>query len=204
MTFDSKAEIVIPSRVAATNGEVQEVMVRYPSDEEWAARSRSRKIIIRRLGRGMTENVPPPPSDADVRLYESITLNGAPKMTPAEAAKFLEMLSQADVYNVTVEGAEAVVEMSVMTGHVEHRMKIPTADQIVSFRNAGFRVIDLPFNQQEIRVTPDAGARLYDQCGGRSDFYTNGIPSVHKDAAVKAVIETIERTFAPRIDDANF
>jgi hypothetical protein len=202
--FDSKAEIAIPARLASTGGAEQEVLLRYPTDEEWSARSRSRKIIIRRLGRGMSETVPPEPGEADVKLYKTIALNGAPDMTPAEASKVLEALSVADVYDVSIDGGEAAVEMSVMTGRAIHHMKIPTADQVLSFRRSAFRLIDLPFNQQELRTTADAGARLYDQCGGRSEDYANGIPALHKDAAIRAVIEHIDRALGPRSDDANF
>jgi hypothetical protein len=204
MKFDSQAEYAFPAQVASTGGAPQTIAVRFPTDEEWSARARSRKIIIRRLGRGVSETVPPEPGEADVKLYKAIALNGAPEMTPAEAAQVLTTISTADVFNVQIEGEEAEVEMMTVVGSVRHRMKIPTADQVLSFRRAGFRLLDLPFNQQELRVAPDAGARLYDQCGGRSSDYANGIPGVHKDAVARSVVDVIDQNLGPKRDDTNF
>lgn len=204
MQFDSRVEIVLGVRPASTSGALTEVSVRWPTDEEWNVRARSRKIIIRRLGRGVTENVPAKPSEADVKLYQAIAQNGAPAMTPGEAAKLLGDISVADVNDVQIEGNEAVVDMTVMTGQVTHRLRVPLTDEVIAFRASAFRVLNLPFDQQELRLTPDAGARLYDLCGGSSQDYASPIPNVHKDAVVKAVIEVIDRAVGPRQDDANF
>ena len=204
MSFDTKQELEFDPPIASSGGLPQKVVLRWPTDEEWAARQRGRKIIIRRLGRGISETVPPEPGEADLKLYSAIAVNGAPVMTPAEAAKVIEVMAVADVFDVQVEGGEATVEMEVASGRVKHHMRIPTADEVLSFRRAAASVLDLPFNQQEIRVTPEAGARLYEKCQGKSEDYVNGIPNIHKDAAARAVIEFIDRALGPRQDDANF
>jgi hypothetical protein len=202
--FDTKAEIEFDALAASTGGSPQRVVLRWPTDEEWSARWRSRKYIIRRLGRGINQTVPPDPGEADVKLYQAIALNGAPVMTPAEAAKVLDTLAIADVTGVRVEGSEAKVSMMVLTGEVEHTMNIPTADQILTFRRAAYQSLELPFNQQQLRLSPDAGARLYDQCAGKSADYADGIPGTHKDAVAKALIEFIELRFGPKQDDTSF
>jgi|SRR5262252_4907468 len=202
--FDVNAEIEVTARPASAGGVPTAISLRFPTDEEWAVRQRSRKIIIRRLGRGRSEVVAPEPSQADLTLFEKITTNGAPTLTPAEAAKVLEALATADVNSVAIEGSTATVEMETMAGKVVHTLKVPTADQVIRFRRSAFRMIELPYNQQELRQSPDAGARLYDECGGSSADYEGAIPALHKDAAVRGVIDDVDRQLAPKKDEENF
>lgn len=198
--FDETTEIAMPAPGRLGGGIVT---VRWPNDEEWAARSRARKFITRRLGRGKSETVAPQPGDADVKLYEAISINGSPSLSAAEASMVLDAISTCLVTNVEVEGNEALVSMNVVSGLVKHRLKLPTAEQILSYRRAAFRLIDLPFNQQEIRFTPEAGARLWDQCEGKSDSYKGAVPGPHKAEAVRAAIDYIEQNLGPATDDPN-
>ncbi|HEU0180302.1 MAG TPA: hypothetical protein VFV58_39200 [Blastocatellia bacterium] len=202
--FDVTSEIAFEARVASTGGESQEVVLRFPTDAEWITRAKARKIVIRRLGRGISETILPEPGEAEVKLYQAIAINGAPAMTPAEAQKVLESIGTCDVIGVELEGNEADVEAIILNGRVKHHLKLPSADQVVKFRRTAFRMLDMPFNQQLLVTTPEAGAWLYDQCGGKSDDYPKGIPGPHKDAVVRAVIDFIDRSVGPRADDANF
>jgi hypothetical protein len=200
--FDAKAEFHIQARTAGAG--IQAIGVRFPTDAEWVERARRRKVLIRRLGRGASETVPAEPGEADARLYEAIKLNGSPALTPAESARILETLATCDVTGVSIEGETAVVDMQIVTGEAKHRFTIPTADQVLTMRRAAVRVVDLPYNVQEVRITPEAGARLYDQLHATSDGYDGPVPGPHKDAAVRASIEFIERELGPKPDDANF
>jgi hypothetical protein len=125
-------------------------------------------------------------------------------MTPAEAVRLIEALGLADVTDVRMTGGDAEVDMNVAGAAVKHSLRMPSADQVVSWRRSAFRVLDLPYNQRELRVNSDAGAKLYDQLGGKSADYANGIPAPHKDAAVRAVIEYVDRTMGPRNDEPSF
>ena len=197
--FDASAEIAMaaPARVGGT------LTVRWPTDAEWAARSRARKFITRRLGRGKSETIAPEPGAPDLKLYEAITLNGSPPLTAAEASMMLEAIGMCLVTNVEVKDNEAVVSMNVVTGPVEHRIKLPTADQILAYRRAAFRQIDLPYGQGQITFTPEAGARLWDQCEGKSESYQGAVPGPHKAEAVRVVIDHIEHHLGPATDDPN-
>jgi len=199
--FDATKEYELGMRVEAKGP----VVVRWPSDQEWTARARGRKILQRRLGRGVTEMVQPEPSDVDLAFYDKIKLNGGTSLTKAEAALVGDTLAACAVTNVELEGDTATVTATVLTGQVKLRLAIPTAAQTVTFRRAAYRLLELPFNTQEIRMNPDAGARLFDECKGGSDDYTGGvIPGIHKDAAVRAVIEQLERNLGPMDNEANF
>ena len=200
--FDAKAEIELGMHLQAGQ---KSVLVRWPTDEEWAARAAKRKIIFRRLGRGMSETVTPEPGEADVALYEKIALNGAPTVTKGEAYQIAETLCAVTATGVTVDGDRATVTLSVLTGQVSHNLKIPTADQVIQFRRSAFRMFDLPFNTQELRLKAEAGAAMWDACGGKSDDYAGGIiPAIHKDAAARAIVEFLDRNLGPQQDDANF
>ena len=202
--FDSSAEIEIHARLVSTGGAETGVSLRWPTDEEWISRNRSHKILIRRPGRGVSETIPSEPNEADVKLYTAIAINGAPAMTPAEAMRVLDTISLSDVTNVSIVGTEATVEMNTLGGKVTHKLKVPSADQVLSMRRAAYRILDLPYSVQEIRTSPEPAARLYDECGGQSGDYQGAIPVIHKDQVMRSVIEYIDRELGPKSDDANF
>lgn len=202
--FDSSAEIEIQARLVSTGGEETGVTVRWPSDEEWAVRNRTHKILIRRPGRGVSETIPSDPNEADVKLYTTIAINGAPAMTPAEAMRVLDAISTCDVVNVSIAGVEAIVEMNVLGGKVIHKVKVPSADQVMRMRRAAYRILDLPYSVQEIRTTPEPAAHLYDECGGQSTDYKGAIPVIHKDQVIRSVVEAIDRELGPKRDESNF
>ena len=200
--FDTKTKIDIPAPYRLGD---EKLSVRWPTDAEWAARARARKIIIKRLGRGKSETKVPEPGEADLTLYSAISLNGSPEITAAEAAMVLEAMAQATVTGVAIDQGAATIEMETMAGHVTHKAKIPTADQILQWRRGAYRMIDLQYGHQEIRTNPEAGAQLWDACEGKSEDYANGVPGLHKDAAIRALIDYIDQNWGPnRDDDANF
>src|SRR5262249_25568111 len=105
MAFDISSEIVFPMRLVSTKSLEVEITVRWPTDAEWLKRARARRVIRRKPRAGVNEPVLPMPGPHDVELYESIKLNGAPAMTPAEADKVLNAMSRSEVTDVRLEGA---------------------------------------------------------------------------------------------------
>jgi hypothetical protein len=201
--FDAASEIEIGIYLASG---AQSVTVRWPTDQEWAARARWRKIMVRRHPRGATEHQPPPPSEKDVALYEKVALNGVATVTKGEAHQIFDRLAVATVTGVEIEGHYAIVDLIVYTGEtVRHRVKIPTADQVISMRAAALHMLDLPYNQQQLTIHLEPSARLWDDCQGSSEDYANGVvPAIHKDAAIRAVIDYLDHNLGPRRDDENF
>jgi hypothetical protein len=180
------------------------VELRWPSDEEWSKRNGKRKILIRQLGRGMSETIPPDPSEADIDLYKTIAVNGAPPLTAPEAARILEAISLAEVVDVTLNGLDAMVELRVVSGTVHHHLKVPTTDQIFAWRRAAVHSLDLPYNVRQLKVTTEPGARLWDACSGSSEDYEGPVPAIHKDHAIRGLVEHMERALAPQGNEANF
>lgn len=197
--FDSTAEIVVPAR---TGQGKQEIVMRWPTDEEWCERARRRKILISRLGRGVSETTIEP-GDSDLRIFDKVKLNGAPPLTQGEATRVIETLAQCEATDCRLEGDEAVVELQVMGGSVKHRLRQPSADQVLALRRS-VRVFDLPYNKQELRIPLDVGARLWDECGGRSEDYSGPVPALHKDRAVREVIDCIDREMSAANDEGHF
>lgn len=201
MQFDHEAEFALPAP-ARVGGDV---VVHFPTDEQWVVRTRARKFLQRRLGRGKSEMLTPKPGEADRALYEAISVNGSPQLTPAEASQILDSVGMTFVTDVQVEGNQAVVTMNVFTGEVKHTLRVPTAEEMFDYKQAAFRQLDLSHGQMQTTFNPDVGARLWEQCGGKSEpeYYKGAIPGSHKAEAVRVVIDHIENHMGPATSDPN-
>lgn len=197
--FDTTTTITIGLRTASGK---TDVTVRWPSDEEWAAHRKSRRILQRQLGRGATENEIES-GDADSRLYEAIRFNGAPPLSAGEAGKVVETIAQCDVLDVRLGADEAEVDLQTPMGEVKHTVKIPNMDQVKALQRTT-KFITLPYNRQEIRANLDASAVLWDKCAGRAEGYAGLVPNLHKDVAVRAVINAVDLEAVPKYDEGNF
>ena len=197
--FDCSKEIKITAR---TDAGMQLLSVRWPSDQEWDERFLGRKIHVKRYGRGVSETIIDP-LPADAKLYDKIKLNGAPPLTPAEANLVVERLATCEVMGVEFDGNEADVEMTVLTGTVHHKLRIPSADQVAKL-NRTTHVLNTPYNMQQIKIGVAAGAALWDTALGSSSDYAGPIPANHKDQAVRAVIEAIDREMGATSDEQSF
>lgn len=199
MFFDTATEINL---TAQAGQEITKVKVRWPSDQEWHDRQWRRKIIIKRLGRGITETIIDS-LKADETLYAAIKLNGAPDLTPAEAQRVINALYTCDVTDVEIDASEAEVTMVTAGGEVRHRLKIPTTDQAMKITKA-VRFLSLPYNVQQMQAGILTAAEVYDQQGGSSQDYAGAIPATHKDAAVRAIIERIDNEMGATSDEKFF
>jgi len=79
--FDAKQPITIHLR---TPEGVKPVRVRFPTDEEWIDRQKKRKVIVKQLGRGVSETTIPDSAEADAALLAKIRLRGQPDHRAAE------------------------------------------------------------------------------------------------------------------------
>ena len=67
--FDATRPIAINLR---TPGGVKTVRVRFPSDDEWIARQRRRKVLVKQLGRGISETTVANGEDVDAALVAAL------------------------------------------------------------------------------------------------------------------------------------
>jgi hypothetical protein len=198
--FDASAEFAITARTGKTKVEIG---MRWPSDEEWAERHRTRKVSIRSMGRGVSETIIDSGA-ADFKLYQTARLNGAPELTPAEASMVIKVLERAEVTEVVIDGEEATVTMQVPGGAVTHRLQLPTADQVIKMQRAASRLFSAPHNTSQMRMYLDPTAKLWDECKGRSEDYTGAVPALHKDVAIRAVVEEINNEMSASDDERFF
>jgi hypothetical protein len=197
--FDSTATITFPLRTSA--GKI-DVTVRWPTDEEWGAHRKRRRILQRQLGRGATETEIDS-GEADLKLFDAIKQNGAPPLSIGEANRVIDTIASCTVLDVQLGAEDAEVQLSTFQGEVKHTVRIPTMDEVRLLQRST-RLISLPYNQQEIRTNLQASAALWDKCGGAAEGYTGPTPSIHKDVAIRAVISAIEQEAFPQYDESNF
>ena len=193
--FDSNRQIEIQLR--GPDG-VKKVKVRFPTDEEWIERQRRRKIIIKHLGRGISETTVPNAEEVDAALFAKIRLDDGDELDAFEAARVIEQLSQADVDEVLEEAGGFRVVLRVPGGKTEHALRMPSAKDVIEYRRSFARVLDLPYNRQELTVNLAAAGELYKKLCQGAEGYVGAVPIIHQAVVVKAAIDALETGFEDR------
>jgi hypothetical protein len=192
--FDAKQLITLHLR--APDG-VKTVRVRFPTDEEWIDRQKKRKVIVKQLGRGVSETTIPDSAEADAALLARIRLpeENAPEVDAFEASRIIEQLSQADVDDVVQVGDSFRVTLRVLGGTVAHILKMPSAKDVFEYRRAFARVLDLPYNRQELIINLAPAAALFKKLLESSEGYASDVPIIHQAVTVKAAIDALDGAF---------
>lgn len=174
---------------------VKTIGVRFPTDEEWIERQRRRKVLIKQLGRGVSETVVSGGEDADAALLSKIRQGEGADVDPFEASRVIDQLGQCDVDDVVQEGDAFRVTLRVIGGTVEHVLRMPSAKDVFDYRRAFARVLDLPYNRQELTVNLAAGGALHKKLLISTDGYAGEPPIIHQAVAVRATIDALEASF---------
>src|ERR1035437_376300 len=101
VVFDASRPIAINLRAP---GGVKTVRVRFPSDDEWIERQRRRKVVIKQLGRGISETIVGNGEDVDGSLVAKIRSDPAHEIDAFEAGKVVEQVTADQVDDVVAEG----------------------------------------------------------------------------------------------------
>jgi hypothetical protein len=187
--FDASQPIQVKVRTA--DG-IKAIRVRFPTDEEWIERQRRRKVLIKHLGRGVTETAVSGGEEADAELLAKIRDGDGPEVDPYEASRIIEQLAQADVDEVVREGDAFRVILRVPGGTVAHLLRMPSAKDVIEYRRRFARVLDLPYGKQELRVNLEAAGELHQKLLISADGYAAQIPIVHQAVAVKTAIDELD------------
>jgi hypothetical protein len=192
--FDATRPVAMQLR---TPSGVKTVRVRFPSDEEWTERQRRRKITIKQLGRGVSETIVGNAEDADAELLARIRVpeDKAPEVDPFEASRIVEQLSQAEVDDVVQAGDSFRVTLRVLGGTVTHLLKMPSAKDVFEYRRGFARVLDLPYNRQELTINLAAADALYKKLITSTEGYAGEAPIIHQAVTVKAAIDALDAGF---------
>jgi hypothetical protein len=192
--FDAARPIALQLRTSAG---VKTIRVRFPSDEEWTERQRRRKVIIKQLGRGVSETIIANGEDADAALLGKIraTEGDAPEVDAFEASRIVEQLSLAEVDDVVQAGDAFRVTLRVLGGTVTHGLKMASAKDVTEYRRGFARVLDLPYNRQELTINLAAAGALYKKLTEGNEGYSGDVPIIHQAVAVKAAIDALDAGF---------
>lgn len=199
LVFDATRPVAMQLRTPAG---VKTVRVRFPSDEEWAERQRKRKVIVKQLGRGISETLIPNSEEMDAALLGKIRVpdENAPEVDPFEASRIIEQLSQAEVDDVVQVGDAFRVTLRVLGGVVTHVLKMPSAKDVFDYRRGFARVLDLPYNRQELTINLASAGPLYKKLITVTEGYAGEAPIIHQAVAVKAAIDALDATFQETSD----
>jgi hypothetical protein len=197
--FDATKPITMNLR---TPTGVKTVRLRFPSDEEWTERQRRRKVIIKQLGRGVSETVVPNSEDVDAALLAKIRAEeqDAADLDPFEASRIIEQLSQAEVDDVIQTGDAFRITLRVLGGTVAHVLAMLSAKDVFEYRRAFARILDLPFNKQELTINLAAAGALYKKLARSAEGYAGEVPIIHQAVAVKAAIDALDAAFQEERD----
>jgi hypothetical protein len=195
--FDSTKPITMNLR--SPEG-LKSLRVRFPSDEEWIERQRRRKVTIKQLGRGVSETIIGNAEDADAALLAKIRDGEGPEVDPFEASRIIEQLSQADVDDVVFSGDGFRVTLRVLGGTVTHLLTMPSAKDVFEYRRGFARVLDLPYNRQELTINLGAAGALYKKLVTSTEGYGADAPVIHQAVAVKATIDALDAAFQDGAD----
>lgn len=198
--FDADRPVAVQLR---TPDGVKTVRVRFPSDEEWVERQRRRKVIIKQLGRGVSETTIPNFEQVDAALLAKIRDGDDPPVDPFEASKIIEQLGQVDVDDVTPEGGAFRVVLRVLGGTTIHVLGMPSAKDAADYRRSFARVLDLPFGRQELTIKLNVAGTLYEKLLQSTEGYAGKAPIIHQAVAVKAAIDALDADFQED-KEANF
>jgi hypothetical protein len=192
--FDAKQPITIHLR---TPEGLKPVRLRFPTDDEWIERQKKRKVIVKQLGRGVSETTIPDSAEADAALLARIRVQeeNAPEVDAFEASRIIEQLSQADVDDVIQVGGGFRVTMRVLGGTASHVLRMPSAKDVFEYRRGFARVLDLPYNRQELIINLAPAAALYKKLVESTEGYACDVPVIHQAVAVKAAIDALDGAF---------
>lgn len=190
--FDATRPVAINLR---TPEGLKTIRVRFPSDAEWTERQRRRKVIIKQLGRGVSETTVANAEDGEAALLAKIREGEEPAVDAFEASRIIDQLSQAEVDDVVQAGDTFRVSTRVLGGVTGHILKMPSAKDVFEYRRSFARILDLPFNRQELTINLAAACTLYKKLSQGAEGYAGEVPVIHQAVAVKAAIDALEAGF---------
>ena len=145
----------------------------------------------------MSETTIPNAEEVDAALLAKIRIEEETpvEVDPFEAAKVIEQLSQAEADDVVQTGDGYRVTLRVLGGTVVHRLRMPSAKDVFDYRRSFARVLDLPYNKQELTINLRAAGELYKKLVEEKEGYAGEVPIIHQAVAVKAAIDALEAAF---------
>ena len=94
--------------------------------------------------------------------------------------------------DVVPEAGAFRVTLRVPGGLTAHLLRMPSAREVIEYRRGFARVLDLPFNKQELTVNLAAAGALYKKLVESTEGYAGEVPIIHQAVAVKAAFDALD------------
>ena len=171
------------------------VRVRFPADDEWAERQRRRKVIVKQLGRGISETTTPSGEDIDAAMLAKIRTEEEPQVDAYEAQKVVEQLAICEVDDVVLAGDAYRVSLRVLGATTTVLLKMPSAKDVSEYRHGFARILDMQFSRTQLTINLRAGGDLFKKLVEATEGYAGDVPIIHQAVAVKAAIDALDASF---------
>jgi hypothetical protein len=124
--FDTKKQYTI----RILSGGVKECLVRFPTDEEWCARTRRQKIVRQQVTGGKFRTEVLNAEKADAELLDKIRMDDkSVAFTESEASKVIGRLEGCEIIDAIREGDGFCIEIKTLGQTLKHWVRIPTEDE---------------------------------------------------------------------------
>jgi hypothetical protein len=167
------------------------VVVRFPTDTEWTQHAAGCRTIFKTLGRGKSETEVDN-AKADHALYNAVRIDGAPDLDAVEAGRIIELLGAFEIRDCRQEGDVYAIEATIHAQEVVIRLKAPTTKAVLEYRKRAFQLISLPHGRTQMISRLSEASALFDRCVVSAEGYDGPISILHKDRALRAMIDYIE------------
>lgn len=187
MAFSSNAEF----EIHILSGGVKKCILRWPTDQEWCATTKKRRVLRESLGRGKSQSRVLGAEAAATELFAKIRIDAdGVAFDEAEAAAAIAKLERCRIIGCDRDGDAFLVTMNVPGGQVVHRLKIPLQSDLLAFSRAAAPPIIEGRRSQEIRTNLEPSGSFWDKIGSVESGYAedSAVPIIHKDAAITELL----------------
>jgi hypothetical protein len=186
--FDTTTDISIKLK---TPQGAKDVVVEFPSDEQWKARASKIKIVSKSLGRGKSTSEATKPERANAELFDQIVKIDV-ELDEFEKSQIVERLSRCEVTDSSYTGAGYEITLKVPGGEAKHTLNMPSAKQVNEYRRLATRMVSGQHGMTEFTVNLGAGESLYNAVAVKADGYGGPVPVVHKCVVISEVLHLLE------------
>jgi hypothetical protein len=180
----------------------ESVDVRYPTDAEWCERIRNFRIVHAASGRNYKRVGDNRPAVSQ-ELFKKICLNGhGETIDEAEAFYVIDRLERSQCIGVERSGDLFQVQLRVQGGITVHVLKAPTQKRVLEYKRAVSPEPTVRNGKIESRGRLEPAGQLYDDLiQMRAQGYSAGVPIIHKDQVLSALLLEMDAIANDEEDD---
>ena len=187
--FDTSKHFTVP----IISGGEKRCVLRWPTDQEWAQRARSLRIVTQQLGRNRSQTDTVNEDRVNAELFTKIRIDqDGPPFDEAEAASAIRRLDRTLITDVDRDGAHYRIHLRAAGCDLLHVLRIPTKAEELRYRKAAVHIFDLR-RQVEARLNLEASQELYDAVHVAHEGYAGPVPIVHKEAALREMLDQLQQ-----------